>query len=72
MVSWCSKQPLPIFILGLLVHRALHDAGPLYLHFRQRCTKALGRERAERMRQEGLARDPDEVLAEARAELAAG
>jgi hypothetical protein len=49
-----------------------HDAGPLYLHFRQRCIEALGRERADRFREEGLARDPDEMLAEARAEFAAG
>ena len=49
-----------------------HDAGPLYLHFRQRCAEALGREQAERLRGEGAARDPDEVLAESRAELASG
>jgi predicted ATPase/class 3 adenylate cyclase len=49
-----------------------HDAGPLYLHFRQRCAEALGREHAERLRGQGLARDPYEVLAEARAELASG
>lgn len=48
-----------------------HDAGPLYLHLRRRCAEALGRERAEHLRGEGLTRDPDETLAEARAELAA-
>jgi predicted ATPase/class 3 adenylate cyclase len=46
-----------------------HDAGPLYLHFRQRCVEALGDARAERLREEGLACDPDTVLAEIRADL---
>jgi tetratricopeptide (TPR) repeat protein len=49
-----------------------HDAGPLYLHFRERCAEALGRERADRLRNEGRTRQPDEVLAEARADLVPG
>ncbi len=49
-----------------------HDAGPLYLHFRQRCIDALGDARAARLREEGLAADPDAVLAEIRAELGGG
>jgi len=46
-----------------------HDAGPLYLYLRGRCHEALGREEAERLRGEGLASDPEVVLAEARAGL---
>ena len=49
-----------------------HDAGPLYLYLRQRCNEALGKEQTERLRGEGLSRDPDEMVAEVRAELASG
>ncbi len=47
-----------------------HDAGPLYLYLRRCCADALGAEHAERLRREGLTRDPDVVLAEIRAEPA--
>jgi hypothetical protein len=49
-----------------------HDAGPLYLYLRQRCNEALGKEQTERLRGEGLSRDPDGMVAEVRAELASG